>query len=140
LFLGRWEVDMRRRRKFVLLLAPICVLLSLLGWSFYNQHQPSARINPLAYERIEAGMTQSEVETIIGLPPGDYRSNLASPRHRAEFVPKAGVQILEWEVDDCNIQVRVDEQSGRVLSKICGEPLPSRTRRFFNQLRERAGW
>jgi hypothetical protein len=32
------EVAVNRRRKLVLLLAPICILVSLLGWIFYNQH------------------------------------------------------------------------------------------------------
>jgi hypothetical protein len=68
-------------------------------------------------------MTEAEAESVIGLPPGDYRSDPASPGHFAEFLPKPGVRILEWEADSCNIQVRVDENSGRVLSKIVGEPL-----------------
>jgi hypothetical protein len=89
-------MQMLRRRNFVFLLAPVCILLSLLGWLFYIQHLPSARIKPEVCERIQPGMTQREVETIIGLPPGDYRSDPASPRHRPKFVPEAGVRILEW--------------------------------------------
>jgi hypothetical protein len=82
-------------------------------------------------------MMQSEVETIIRLPPRDYRSDPARLRHRAEFVLRAEVRILEWEADDCTIHVRVDEQSGGVLSKVSVEPLPSRTRRFLDRLRRR---
>jgi hypothetical protein len=130
---------MRRRWKFALFLAVGCALLGVSARLLLRPPAPSARINPAVCEHIEAGMTPAEVEVLIGLPPGDYRAEAASPRHRAAFLPKQGVQILEWEADDCNIQVRVDERSRRVVSKICGEPAPSPLRTFLEQLRARVG-
>jgi hypothetical protein len=98
-------------------------LLGVAAWLLVRPPAPPSRITPEASERIAPGMTAAEAEAVIGLPPGDYRADSVSPRHYAEFMPKPGVRILEWEADDCTIQVRVDEDSGRVLSKIVGEPL-----------------
>jgi hypothetical protein len=131
---------MRRHWKRALLLVLVCVLLGLLAWTVLRPPSPAERINSEVYERIEEGMTPAEVEALIGLPPGDYRVDPASPRHRAEFLPKKGVAILEWEADDCNIQVRVDESSGRVIGKIFGEPLSSSAHNFWKRLRGWAGW
>jgi hypothetical protein len=129
------EIGMRRRWKVALLLAAGCALLGVAGWALLRPPAPSARINEAAYERIEDGMTPAEVEAVIGLPPGDYRSDPARPRAYAEFMPQQGVRVLEWVGDDSNIQVRVDERTGRVVSKIMGEPLPSPLRAAWDQVR-----
>jgi hypothetical protein len=104
-------------------LAAFCAVLGMAVWLLSRPGPPSSRITPAAAERIERGMTAAEVEAVIGLPPGDYRSDPASPRHYAEFLPQPGVRLLEWEADSCTIQVRVDEKSDRVQSRIVGEPL-----------------
>jgi hypothetical protein len=134
------EIAMRRRWKLVLLLAVGCALLGVSAYTLLRPPGPPARINPVVFEQIEKGMTPAEVEVLIGLRPGDYRANAASPRHRAELLPKKDTRILEWEADDCNIQVRVDEHTNRVVSKVCGEPLPSPFRAFLEQGRAWAGW
>jgi hypothetical protein len=127
---------MRRRRwQLALLAAAGCALLGAGAWVLLRPAPPSSKINPSAAERIETGMTQAEAEAAIGLPPGDYRSDPAGPRHFAEFLPRTGVRIVEWEADHCNIQLKVDEQSGRVVSKIVGEPLPPPS--FWDKLRAR---
>jgi hypothetical protein len=124
---------MRRRWKLVLSAAVVWAVLLVAGllWLWLRPVPPSARVNAAAFAHIERGMTPAEVEAVIGLPPGDYRSDPASPRHRAEFLPQKGVHVLEWEGDACNIQVKVDDGTGRVLSKICGEPAPSRVQAFL---------
>jgi hypothetical protein len=114
---------MRTRYWKITLLAAACAVLSVAAWLRVRPLSPSSRITPAASERIVPGMTAAEAEAVIGLPPGDYRAGPASPRHYAEFLPKPGVRVLEWEADDCTIQIRVDQPSGRVLSKIVGEPL-----------------
>ena len=58
------------------------------------------------------------MEDIIGLPPGDYRSDPAGIFRHAEFVPGPDTQILEWEGENCNIQIRVDKRTARVTTKI----------------------
>jgi hypothetical protein len=128
---------MRTRRWKIGLLAAACAVLGVAAWLLVRPPSPSSRITPEASELIVPGMTAAEAEAVIGLPPGDYRSDLASPRHYAEYLPKPGVRVLEWEADACTIQVRVDEGSGRVLSKIVGEPLRPPT--IWQRLRTRLG-
>jgi hypothetical protein len=127
---------MRRRRRLVLLAVLGCALLGVPAWLALRPVPPSARITAEAAEGIEPGMTAEEAEAVIGLPAGDYGSDPAGPRHFAEFLPREGVRVLEWEADGCNIQVRMDEESGRVLSKVVGEPItpPSPWRRLRDWL------
>jgi hypothetical protein len=113
----------KRGRMLALIAVVVCALLGVQTWLLLRPAPPSTKITAAAAGRIERGMTTVEVETIIGLPPGDYRSDPATPRHYAELLPKEGGRVLEWEADGCNIQVMVDDQSGRVLSKIVGEPI-----------------
>ncbi len=115
---------MRRRWKLILLAAACLVLLCAALWLLLRPPPPSSKITPAAAERVAPGMTEDEVVAAIGLPPGDYRSDPAGPRHFVEFLPKPGVRVLEWEADACNIQVKVDEPTGRVASKIVGQPMP----------------
>jgi hypothetical protein len=130
---------MRRRWKLVLL-GIGSTLAILAAWLVLRPAPPSAKINAAAYERIEEGMTAEEVAAVIGLPPGDYRQDSASPRRRAELLAGPNTQILEWEADNCNIQVRVDRQSGRVKSKIFGEDIPSAPRSWLVDLRNHFNW
>jgi hypothetical protein len=113
---------MRKRRWTIVLLSAACAVLGMAAWLLSRPAPPSSRITPAAAERLEGGMTAAEAEAVIGLPPGDYRSDPASPRHYAEFLPKPGVRVLEWQADFCTIQVRVGENSGRVLSTLVGAP------------------
>jgi hypothetical protein len=113
---------MRKRRWMIVSLSAACVVLGLAVWLLSRPAPPSSRITPAAAERIERGMTAAQAESVIGLPPGDYRTDPGSPGHFAEYLPKPGVRVLEWEADSCTIQVRVDQDSGRVLSKLVGEP------------------
>src|SRR5438876_12330427 len=36
------------------------------------RHRPGPQINRASYEQIQVGMTQAQVEAILGGPPGDY--------------------------------------------------------------------
>src|SRR4051794_11455519 len=98
-------------------LAAACAELGVMGGLLLRPAPPSSRITPAA-ERIAPGMTAAEAEAVIGLLPGDYRSDPTSPRRYAEDQPQPGARILEWEADSCNIQVRVDEKRGRLRSKL----------------------
>jgi hypothetical protein len=114
---------MLKRRWMIVPLSAACAGLGVAAWLLLCPAPPSSRITPAAAGRIERGMTAAEAEAVIGLPPGDYRSDPPGPGHFAEFLPKLGVRVLEWEAGACTIQVRVDENSGRVLSKLVGESL-----------------
>jgi hypothetical protein len=62
---------MRKRTKVALLLAVgATVLLGVAGFLLRS----ASPITPRAYHRIKEGMTRQEVEAVLGLPPGDYRS------------------------------------------------------------------
>jgi hypothetical protein len=126
---------MCKRWKVALALAA-GVLLGVPLWLLLRPLPPSARVNRSAYECIEEGMTPAEVEAVIGLPPGDFRSDPARPRAYAEFLPRPGARVLEWVGDDCNIQVRLDERTGRVANKIMGEAIPSMPRRAWQDFRD----
>ena len=117
------KVCMRKRRWMIVPLSAACAVLGLTAWLLSRPAPPSSRITPAAAGRVARGMTTAEAEAVIGLPPGDYRSDPTGPGHFAEFLPRPGVRVLAWEADSCTIQVRVDENSGRVLSTLVGEPL-----------------
>lgn len=68
-------------------------------------------INKDSFGRIEKGMTSQEVESILGGPPGNYRSCF-STRRRHTLV--AGVTAQEWESDQGAIRVGFDEE-GKVV-------------------------
>jgi hypothetical protein len=55
----------RRRLKWLI---PAAVILAAVGWMLLRR----GGIGPSSYYRIRKGMTQGEVEKIIGMPPGNY--------------------------------------------------------------------
>ena len=57
-----------------LLIGMVAVGLVLAGGVFALVMPRQCPVNRAAFERIEVGMTQSEVEQILGGPPGDYRT------------------------------------------------------------------
>jgi hypothetical protein len=81
---------MRRR---LLLVAVALLLLGGAGMSLWLT-TPKHRITKANIDHIEKGMTQEEVETVLGTPPGNYcrRGTLFLS---LEKVPNAGVRIME---------------------------------------------
>jgi hypothetical protein len=63
--------------------ALVCVLLPLM----LPYRSPVTRA---AHERIEEGMTQAEVEAILGGPPGDYRTRPGDSMDLPPFAPRQG--------------------------------------------------
>jgi hypothetical protein len=71
---------------------------------------PEPAIGPASYQRIELGMTQPEIEAIIGLPPGDYTGrpkatalNLPVRRNIPIRIEEKGIITLQdgaYSVDD----------------------------------------
>jgi hypothetical protein len=62
---------MRKRTKVALVLV---VGAAVIAGTAYLLLKPASPINPWAYQRIKAGMTQRDVEAVFGLPAGDYRT------------------------------------------------------------------
>jgi hypothetical protein len=63
-------------RKQLLLLIGLFGLLLLAGYLLLWLTAPPDRINRQAFEQIENGMTELEVEWILGVPPGDHTRGL----------------------------------------------------------------
>jgi hypothetical protein len=58
-------------KKRLLLLATAFVLLGAT-YTTWRSLRPAHRITPTIHQQIRAGMSQQEVEAILGVPPGDY--------------------------------------------------------------------
>ena len=67
---------MRKHTKVTLLLV---LSVTVLAGTAYLLLRPASPINPRTYRRIKEGMNRREVEAVIGLPAGDYRSPDAWP-------------------------------------------------------------
>jgi hypothetical protein len=71
----------------------VCLAVALLlGGALFALLRPcTCPVTAAAYERIEAGMTRAEVESILGGPPGDYRTCPGTrnrlPRIRTRLIP-----------------------------------------------------
>jgi hypothetical protein len=63
------------------------------------------------YDRIENGITQEDVEAILGGPPGDYRTQSYPINfHCGSWGPPSG-RMEEWLGNDGNIWVVFDEEN-----------------------------
>src|SRR5262245_23910911 len=80
-----------------------------------------------AFNRIEPGMTLTEVESIIGMPPGDYRTE------GDDFRVSVGVKAWQWDNND--IYVGFDA-NGKVFDKAMYPPSQS----FFDRVLEILGF
>jgi hypothetical protein len=79
----------------------------------------ACRVNRAAFERIEEGMTEAEVEEILGGPPGDYRTG-PPPEFESHF--SSGPLLMDlrtWQGDDGDAEVCF--RDGRVSWKVFGQ-------------------
>src|SRR5262245_23145775 len=81
---------MKRKLKWI----AVVLAVLLLGFGTALFLWPRDRITPSTYGRLTLGMTQKDVESLIGLPPGDYSG---APRGIGGFLsqPTWGTSILE---------------------------------------------
>jgi hypothetical protein len=61
---------------------------------------PEPPISPANFRRIELGMTQAEIEAIIGLPPGVYYGRPSVPSNQLDFVHVEGKGKVPKDGDD----------------------------------------
>jgi hypothetical protein len=85
-----------RRRTLLVVLAGLAVVVAAVAVVLWPR--PPSRITRANYDRIRAGMTRAEVETILG-PPGDYRSAPAAYSDGKMTDADEGY-LLEEGVDD----------------------------------------
>jgi hypothetical protein len=124
---------MTKRR---LLLWAGAAYLGLSVFCLTSLFRPKPAITKGRYERIQDGMTEPEVEAILGGPSGDYTS-------RPIVVAMSGTMFRRWWVgDDAIITVGLDLE-GRVVQKefheLPAEPFPEKFFRFFSPLHKWLG-
>jgi len=114
----RYAVAMKRHRHVLFLIA--ASIASLVLYAVWQWHAlPGHRITRVGYKQITAGMTQSEVEAILGVPPGDYAGGKA--RHPTlELPPGEGSPLWrreDWRSNEASIAVFFDPD-GVVVNKV----------------------
>jgi len=102
------------RRKFIRLGLLFCLGLAGFGFYLWWSLTGVSGISRGSVWRIKAGMTHKEVDAIIGVPCGDYRSN--KPGASSDGFLEGVEQIREWYADSGIISVHFDAQ-GRVIER-----------------------
>jgi hypothetical protein len=133
---GRWVTAVRWGAVLMSLLGlgTIVLLLLAFGWHAMQPAPPSAKIGPKAYVRVQEGMAREEVQSAIGLPPGDYRDSAHKPGGRLhtewseeaageEFGARDSASRLQWEGNTYSIVAGFDE-AGLVTWKTLWRHVP----------------
>ncbi len=101
-----------RTNKQIRLMVIIGIGFTLLITSYLILSTTTIRINEDTYNLIKSGMTQSAVEKIIGVPPGDYvtgkKSLVLFDLYGNGVFMKPG-QFQQWGGDDGFIQIGFDD-------------------------------
>jgi hypothetical protein len=104
----------RKKRAVVVV---ILLLVLVTGLWFLTKPRPH-QINQVGFDQITEGMTQQEVEEVLGGPPGDYTDRrwvlLVSYDNPMFF--RALARREDWLSDDGSVCVAFDEGS-RVVEK-----------------------
>jgi hypothetical protein len=103
--------DRKQTSGWVWRLVVAAVLLLLVGLLLPVLFPGSSRVTPAAVARIKVGMTQAEVETTLGGPPGDYRTRPPG----IVYDPPGGACMGSyhfWEGDE--VEVWISFEDGRV--------------------------
>jgi hypothetical protein len=106
-----------RRRNLLVALAIAGVGLGVgAAWMGLAPLQP--RINEDAYEQIRAGMTQTDVEALLGAPPGDYCSDELTAAFSRVICIKS--RVFEHDADGREVTWGADGASLTVCFSACG--------------------
>lgn len=106
---------MNRRRHVVLSLCGGVLILLALPYMVWHPR----RLNHGGFERIEMGMTQLEVESLLGGPPGIYYPSYcgAGATMTAEgYLGPGGAREALWYDDSKRFEILFDNK-GRVVGK-----------------------
>jgi hypothetical protein len=93
-------------RKVVVAL--FAVALILFGAAFPALFPGPSKVIKAAFGKIEEGMSQAEVEALLGGPPGDYTTGPTFVLSSSYSMGEPGT-ILIWHDDDGLLAVGVDE-------------------------------
>jgi hypothetical protein len=117
-----------RRRLLVFGLLAGLLVLGASVWLLL----PRTAITRENAQKIQVGMTLAEVETILGHPAGDYRTNPQGPPPALVF--PGDETVVSWYDDATSVSVVLDER-GRVkhhgYSDEHPEPILSKVRRWL---------
>jgi hypothetical protein len=123
----------RRRRLFVGVIAA-GGLVAFVAWLWLVP--PHHHINRDSFEKIRRGMTQAQVEAILGVPPGDYSFGAKiAPQGRQRPLP-IGVREEEWWADEEGVVVAFNED--RLVIE-CWRSLGARPD-LLERIMRRLGW
>jgi hypothetical protein len=98
---------MERRALWIVLLALAVGLTTYL----LRREKPAPALNGICwgnYGKIQQGMTQPQVEALLGVPPGDYAKALLSVRGSRYLYPgngERGSRLEEWWSDTGVVRV-----------------------------------
>jgi hypothetical protein len=120
-------------RKRLLLLLGCGVFVLLVVWLTF----PRYRINRESFKQIEVGMTEREVESLLGGPAGNHSGYIIihGGRHMAlESLGKETAEIRTWVGDEAVIVLGFNKQGAVVWKQLIGmarEPLVDKIRRWL---------
>jgi hypothetical protein len=124
------EKQRRNRRLFVLILAFVLLIVG----PFLLYSRLGRRFSPEAFNAIQEGMTEEQVEAIFGCPAGDHSYLIPWLRPRVTYKKSSHPEIAktkEWRDSRTVILISFDHE-GKVQSKSM-HSLPS----IFEELRSR---
>jgi hypothetical protein len=103
---------MTKRRRWLLLSVAFLAMVGVVGYLALWLSSPRPRINGESIKLIKVGMTQEEVEAILGVPPGNYSSGPIC------FFPPGGLtpRTELWIGEESAVHVSFDA-SRKVVSK-----------------------
>jgi hypothetical protein len=137
-----------KHKRLLLILGCLAALL-LAGYATLRLTAPQHQITADNIEAIKKGMTEDEVEAILGVPAGDYSSgqfgghffeNEKNPDSDVvtglELVKKRGGKI--WAGNETSVWIHFDD-SGRVTEKWCHFHAIPTSESFLDKLRRWLG-
>ncbi|MBI3408537.1 MAG: hypothetical protein HY040_09305 [Planctomycetes bacterium] len=105
----------------IVLLGTLCLLIQTDAFAVKTLHLPVTlehRITRGTFARIEHGMTERDLENLLGVPPGDYGPGLALSYREFGVTAAPSGRWLDWLADDVKIRVYLDEEGAVTDKKI----------------------
>ena len=106
-------------RRVLLRSLVLVIALGAVAFLFWPASRDS-RVTRVNFERIQDGMTEAEVNTLLGGPPGEYRSEpgffLVGPGHIPRSERSRGGKLEVWYCTGLHIEVLYDKDA-RVVGK-----------------------